>query len=356
MNVPYVQSLVFGFALAYAGSAYPQASPTLLCDSGKRIDRGAVALFYVDKINGKGSFLDTTQAASGKDPSVAGWRMMITTRSRKLEGPSRLRLRVGYASAWSSPGLTVKGEVDFNPEPGHVYRVAGTLGQAYSAVWVEDALGNRVTDIVESSGKESAQAEVALAAAIAAAVPHDGSDPQARFLRMDEGECEAIILARFGEPDGRRKEGRAMGNRFEVMEYAGIGEAWMKYQTLQRVIPDSSSPTYLTAEGIRHALAEAGHDSLRVTAAGYARARITDPALLDEMADFVWANHLTKDRSIADAAAHLCHALGGSRNPRYRNLMERVANEAASSGLKRHARRNLELLTGHTDMPYELPK
>lgn len=142
-----------------------------------------------------------------------------------------------------------------------------------------------------------------------------------------------------------------MGKSFEILEFHGLGEAWMQFNSLQQV-RSVTAPLQLTPEGISQSLNNTSYDSLRQIAAGYARSGITDPEMLDVMAGFIWAQRLTDDNATADAAAHLCHALGNSGNPRYRNLLERVADEATSSALQRHARQSLKLLSGDTDAPY----
>lgn len=341
--------------LSLGTSAPATEAPAQLCDSGARVDRNDVALFYVDKINGK-RISPTALTNSGKDPNAAGFRVRIQTRIREVQGPTRLRIQGRPMSIpiWVSDGRPVEGEVQLDPAAGTVYRVAGVLGPDYSAVWIEDAEGIRVTDIVESLGKDPAKAEAARETALATSTSGTPPDRREAFLQMDEGECEAIINARFGEPDGRHTVGRALGNRFEVLEYHGTGDAWMQHGSLQRVLPamPGTVASEQSADTVRQSLAQTQHDSLRITAAGYARAGITDPDMLDAMADFIWQNHKAKDRSTADAAAHLCHALGNSRNARYRDLLERVSSEAASGSLRRHAKRSLELLNGDTDAPY----
>lgn len=351
MRFPLLVLMLAGVTCGHAAE-----TPAQLCDSGSRTNRNDVALFYVDKINGKRTS-PTALTNSGKDPNAAGFRVRIQTRIREVHGPTRLRIQGRPMSIpiWVSDGRPVEGEVQLDPAAGTVYRVAGVLGPDYSAVWIEDSEGIRVTDIVESLGKDPAKAEAARETTLAASTSGIPPDRREAFLQMEEGECEAIINARFGEPDNRHTVGRALGNRFEVLEYHDIGDAWMQHGSLQRVLPamPATVASEQSADTVRQSLAQIQHDSLRITAAGYARAGITDPDMLDAMADFIWQNHKAKDRSTADAAAHLCHALGNSRNPRYRNLLERVASEASTAGLRRHASRNLELLSGDTDMPYE---
>lgn len=348
--------LLLAIWFAQPASAKTDLPPALLCDSAARLDRNDVALFYADRLNGK-RIPDTARSHSGNDPDAAGFRIRILTRMRELHGPSTLRINANGMSApiWVNNGLPVEGEVQFNPVPGTVYRVAGVLGQDYSAAWIEDATGNRATGIIESFGKDREKAEAARIQALTASASQVASNRPEAFLQMDEGECEAIIKARFGEPDARHNVGRIMGNRFEILEYHGTGDAWMKHGSLQRVRAVLSEDSGQSPASVRDALTRTDHDSLRITASGYARAGITDPATLDVMAEFIWNNRDTSDRATADAAAHLCHALGKSLNPRYRNLLEQIANQAASRALRRHARQNLELLGEETDTPWTPP-
>lgn len=346
--------LAAGFAPFASASIDPP--PAVLCDSGARLERNDVALFFADQLNGK-RIADTAWSHSGKDPDAAGFRIRIVTRARELRGPATVRINANGMSApiWVSDGLRVKGEVRFDPVPGGIYRVAGVLGPDYSAVWIEDAEGNRATGIVESFGKDQDKADAARTQALTTSVSKVASNRAQAFLQMDEGECETIIKARFGEPDARQTVGRIMGNRFEILEYHGIGDAWMKHGSLQRVRAVLSEEAGQSPAAVRDSLVRTEHDSLRITARGYAHAGITDPAILDVMAEFIWNNRDTNDRAIADAAAHLCHALGKSRNPRYRNLLEQIASQSPSRALRRHAKQNLEFLHGSTDAPWTPP-
>lgn len=102
-----------------------------------------VDFFITEKVNGgqvENSIGKTLSANYGRgfmmEPKFeehelpAGQTATVSVRARTLHAAPILALTQAVYEA--------KGEITFTPEENHIYAVKGTLGENYSAVWIED--------------------------------------------------------------------------------------------------------------------------------------------------------------------------------------------------------------------------
>lgn len=327
-------SLVLAMVLATPPAL--AAEPAILCDSAVRTARDAAAIFSVQRIDD-----DSVQGARQRsriDTESAGVRLRIAGAQHTLPAvPVKLVLWGGvvHASAFlggrRESGVETQDEVTFVPEAGEVYRVHGLVDETSAQVWIEDAGGRIVAaPSVAGATKRPPTSPV-------------GKSRSERFPSLQEGECEPMVEAWLGPPEVVSKRGRFLAPSVAVHAYRGLGELEMDGGVLRRVIPAVSADG-LGPAAVRDALHGTEHDALRRLAASYAEAGIRDVAVLDVLAQEVWARHASKDREVADAMAFLARALGGSGNVRYRELLQSVGRQAGHEVLRRHAKKSVKLL------------
>lgn len=125
-------------------------STVLLKDSVKVYSDSKVDLFYVSQINAKeitNSMQRTRQNNAGRglkmSPSIIDREVLIKPSTLTIVG------RTEYAApiqALTNKVYQVKGQISFTPKKNKVYVVKGTLGDTYSAVWVEEEESHQVMD------------------------------------------------------------------------------------------------------------------------------------------------------------------------------------------------------------------
>ena len=125
--------------------------------SEKRHSSGKSDLFYLDKVNGK--YIDNTLSATRN--ATYGQGFNLTTKLVKTDVPSQEATfsiigRTEHAApiqAFADEVYEVKGDITFKPEPDKEYIVKGTLGEKYSAVWIElKATGEVINKKIEING------------------------------------------------------------------------------------------------------------------------------------------------------------------------------------------------------------
>jgi hypothetical protein len=149
-------------ALALAGCAPPPSSVpddvpgpiATFADTAQRRGSTSVDFFYLKRINGKevdNSIAATMRANEGEGfgmkPVILDHRVPTDKATFTIEG------RTHYAAPileLTNTVYDVIGRVTFAPLPNHVYRVAGSLREERSSVWVEDEatgeiIGGKIT-------------------------------------------------------------------------------------------------------------------------------------------------------------------------------------------------------------------
>lgn len=122
------------------GYSGPRATvrDTALTHSSSKVD-----FFVAERVNGgaiESSINKTLAANYGR-----GFMMDPKFIEHELPAGKAVTISVRGRTEYAAPILAltqavyeVKGEISFTPEDGHIYAVKGTLGENYSAVWIED--------------------------------------------------------------------------------------------------------------------------------------------------------------------------------------------------------------------------
>lgn len=114
--------------------------------------------FELDKVDGKlipGSIGSSLSASYGQ-----GAILTVVQTSREVPAGSELKLTLLGMRKYAAPILEiingsykVSGDIIFTPEEGKSYNVNGELSKEYSAIWLEDAEGNIVSNKIERPAK-----------------------------------------------------------------------------------------------------------------------------------------------------------------------------------------------------------
>lgn len=132
-----------------------------IADSHNAISTSKVEFFYVEKIDGhavENSRINSLAANRGRGMNMAP---VMVQRNVPAAKPTSLDIvgRTEYAAPILSMTNTVyqvKGKIDFTPEPGKRYVVRGELGEARSAVWLEEEASRRlIGNKIEITGPAS---------------------------------------------------------------------------------------------------------------------------------------------------------------------------------------------------------
>lgn len=152
---PLVAVLVAGCATTYSVPK-EHAGPTVnVADTVVRESPGVLRVFALSQVDGQNVY-----NAVGASANLSGARALTlddSAVSRAVEArPLKVTLQAQHmAAAFAGFGLLAqgkwygvhRGEVAFNPVPGHRYRVNGSMDPVEVAAWIEDAdTGERVTN------------------------------------------------------------------------------------------------------------------------------------------------------------------------------------------------------------------
>lgn len=115
----------------------------MIRDSALTNSTSQTDFFYLNKVDGKK--IEESRGASRSASYGQGFHLEVVVLDRLVPvGPAKFELigRTEYAApiqAMANKVYEVRGEVEFSPQNGQVYVVKGTLGEDYSAVWIEDS-------------------------------------------------------------------------------------------------------------------------------------------------------------------------------------------------------------------------
>lgn len=140
---------------------YSGPTAMIVDSSANRVDRKGflnprppkVDLFYAYKVNGKE--IDTIATETYNKNQHQGFRMEVVPTERRVP-VEPLTVEIAASTYHAAPvgvlfdkSYSVTGTVKFTPAAGQRYFVRGTLGENYSAVWIESAGGRVVTKKIE---------------------------------------------------------------------------------------------------------------------------------------------------------------------------------------------------------------
>ncbi len=318
----------------------------VVSSSARRIDRGKAQFFFVETIDGR-------QVENPLDRSIAlssGQGNTLDLASTFLELPTQpLVLGLAAGASYAMPIRAMlsnekffRRDVRFLPVAGEGYLVKGRLEDDFAVLWIEDTNGARVSEVM-SIGELGDEINV----------PDTAAEPKDRkqlFESLSVGESVHLVQAKLGPPDGATFR---VGNAFSfspsgrtattTLRYAGLG--WIRASfglanpsAVLRVGVERSSDHGWTPVTLRSALANADLDALRETAASLTRLTLLDVALLDVIADRVWADIDTMEDPVILAMNDLCRTLARSGMPQYHGFLHTVFNKARSRELSDAAR------------------
>ena len=122
-------------------------------DTAFRLDSSQGYFFELTNVDGRDittSLESSSQASYGK-----GFSLSIVTESRQVPA-KQSQLQLKATNYYAAPILmlkggnySVEGDVNVNLEANKTYYIKGELSKTYSAVWVEDAQGNIVSEKIE---------------------------------------------------------------------------------------------------------------------------------------------------------------------------------------------------------------
>jgi len=126
-------------------------------DSTVRNTKSQVDFYYLSQVDGKS--VENALGNSRMSSSGGGFNMSIAPVDRRVlpqEAVFEIVGRTGYAApiqSFTNKVYEVKGDVTFTPQERTVYVVKGTLGESYSAVWIEEKeTGNLIGEKIEVEG------------------------------------------------------------------------------------------------------------------------------------------------------------------------------------------------------------
>jgi hypothetical protein len=76
---------------------------------------------------------------------------------------------------------------------------------------------------------------------------------------------------------------------------------------------------------------------------------------LDFLAGLIWEQRGKSDDILVDALSYMCQAIGKSKNPRYRLIMEVVKNESRTRKLRRYAQKSLRHIPADVTIEQYVP-
>jgi hypothetical protein len=132
--------------------------PTVnVADQAVSVSGSLVHVFEMTQVDGR-RLLSTSVATLNANRGRGFAETPVAMSNEVPPRPARVRLQAvtQYAApllAMTHPTCQAQGDVAFAPEAGHRYRVAGRIGAAECAVWIEDAsTGRPVTETVSGKG------------------------------------------------------------------------------------------------------------------------------------------------------------------------------------------------------------
>lgn len=256
----------------------------------------------------------------------------------------------------------VAGEIDFEPVAGATYRINGVLGKHYRAVWVEDSIGNRVSTPIEEYDRGDPEAEAGRSQLLPPMKTVEPSDRYAVFAAIRGGEAPELVHQKVGKPTDVQIDKPSKLNiggqyreihRYDSLGRIEYGRGHDGHMYVDRVIP-VAKPVAADAAAIAARLDSRGEAYQAAGKAVY-KAQPRTTGALDAIAGSLWAHRDAQDPYEIDGAAYLTKVLAESGNGRYRLVLERLKEVAASKKLRKYARKTAKQLPTGNDNPWMPP-
>ncbi|GAA4364166.1 hypothetical protein [Kangiella marina] len=345
----------------------------IIVDTSERQSISKAFMYAVEEVNGQ-EVENTITATRG---ATYGQGSNLITRGFQREVPAnevtlKLVARVVYAApvqAMFGDDFSIEKTITFSPKPKQNYLVKGFLSEEYTALWLEDSMGNKQTELYEEyeAGVDVEQYRKQLAPSQKAAISSTDSDEelskQEKFLNLSEGESASLIKGKLGEPDSVKETAYSFWSRrkpYTTYFYGSLGELQLIKGAggslyLYRVIPSLDKGSFSPAEVEKLLSVKNGRTIRDIAEKLYNQVDELSQESLDLVADKVWEERNTEKSYMADGAAWLCKVLAKSQNSRYKSFLKEVSVTAATSKLKGHAENSFELLVEDNSQQYTPP-
>lgn len=304
--------------------------------------------FYLEEIDGKKvknarDISDRVSTGQGRNLSALGYRREVPAETLSLTIAAN-RLNAAPISDLFDRSSSSEGVIEVALAPGGIYSVRGIVEKEFSAVWLEDLDGNRVSAIIESPDAAAEIADRLRAIIPATSGPGAALSRQQQFSRLPECEHSSVVEAKLGAPDDiSERSGSAwtMRPRTTIYHYTGMGEVHFIGRG-EELFVSSITRTALTEEeltpfSLEERLHSENADALRAEARGLYSQRVNDPVMLDMIGQRLWEEKYATDPVMIDAMAWFCRVLGQSGDGRYRPLLNDIAKETGDRKLRRYA-------------------
>jgi lambda repressor-like predicted transcriptional regulator len=311
----------------------------LITDSIRNINQYRSAHFFVlSKIDE--TAISTSVHSSIRTGYYSGYVLPVE-KSRKVKAAKQkftiAAMNKAGAPAWEmfSGAEYATGEVIFTPRPFKSYIVAGVVNNHYAAVWIEDDMNQRVTEIVESFD-EKYQTKEQQFEVRSRYINGFNRKPSAKLSKVEY--FNAIKSGTVGADEVIRKLGSPIettkgnwGFDYQDLTFENLG-------TLRFV--DSKDSDLLTVSGPIVSSAntfskEKIEEQLNTTAAAqilshakkYYQAVIGQESSLDVIAKKIWLERYSDNQEMHDAVGWLCKVLAKSGNGRYREILTKLTED-----------------------------
>lgn len=322
----------------------------IISDSFKRQSKHSASVFYVKQINNKDIF-HVRGASQGAhlNTMVASRLVPAELLTIVLVGAPNYSAPIGAVFNGKSNNQ-VSGSVSFTPKSDSYYRVNGRLSEGYSSVWIEDANGNVVTEVVES-GLPVIATENLEASEPVTELNKTRSEAEL-FLSIMAGDRYFFVESKLGAPDHISEEVKAKflsGRAPQVIyTYSKLGKVqfsvWSgKSLVVEKVFPDVD--VIKSPADIDVFLGASDSATLLYVVKALYKKGITDEKSLDVVAEKIWRDRESEDTYTIKSVAYLCKIIAKSKNPRYRELLENTSNGESHSKILKYARYSLAQLT-----------
>lgn len=342
----------------------------IIIDTSERQSISKAFMYAVAEVSGQEvqSTITATRGATygqGSNLIIRGFQREVPANEVTL----KLVARVVYAApvqAMFGDDFSIEKTITFSPKPNQNYLVKGFLSQEYTALWLEDSMGNKQTEIYEEYEADiDVEKYRNQLAASAKESPNHNKDlsEKEQFLNLSEGESASLIKQKLGEPSSIKETEYSFFSRrkpYTTYSYGSFGELQLIKGAegklyLYRVIP-SLDENNLTPKEVKTLLSVKNGRTIRDIAENlYRRADKLSQESLDLVADKVWEERNTEKSYMADGAAWLCKILAKSQNNRYKSFLKEISVTAQTSKLKGYAEDSFEALVEDDSKQYVPP-
>jgi hypothetical protein len=313
-------------------------------DTYERQSSGSAIFYYTDNINN----IEVNNALSNSSGGSYGQGNKLSLRgiARKMPlSPQRIKLVGRYFHIMPLVSIvgfkseqTVEGWVTLELKADTDYVIKGNLSEAYSAIWIEDHHGQIVSEVIDRIGDNKQLAMDAKKQLFEQRPTANDQSRQALFAGISEGEPEALVNRKLGEPINA--EPILERHNLSINRYKDVGSVQFNDRFFVTATMLVIGETVDELALLEQQLATEDGLSLRKTIRNYYDRDLTNQAALDLLAQKLWQQRGATERNMVDAIAWICRVINKSKNGRYHELLTTLALNPQSSKLRKWARKS----------------